>query len=326
MDEGDVRRADDSRLLIADRDRHIRLIDAADVLGVVRNDDIKALRQGVRLHIRQIDGAKRDLVDGVEHRRVAGERDAFRVDRDLGVLAGRAAAVEDLDLQRHVLIFHHIQRHIDRADIHGQIRRIDRISVLVAERERNGIRHGFVQIRARDDDLCAVDGTDHALGACDLHDVIVKRGLFQHVALGHADAREVPADLDRHGDLLLHLKGDGAGASAGDGDARVLHGVWEVQVVAHGIAFRRADARHIDDRRDLVLLMEQLVEVGVLSVELRRNGRSTPSGDDKALILPQDILAGENDRNTSDGAVALGVDDRDDIDPEDACSHKRYDE
>ena len=124
----------------------------------------------------------------------------------------------------------------------------------------------------------------------------------------------------------MHLKGDGAGASAGDGDARVLHGVREVQVVAHGIALRRADARHIDDRRDLVLLLEQLVEVGVLSVELRRNGRSTPSGDDKALILPQDILAGENDGNAGNGAVALGVDDRDDIDPEDACRHKRYDE
>ena len=109
---------------------------------------------------------------------------------------------------------------------------------------------------------------------------------------------------------------DVARRPVGDGDRRVRHSVRQQQIIAQRVIPRAADLRHVDHRRDLFLVLFQLLHVGILAREADRHHILIVAGEHQSLILPQHLSPRERDRNVGDRGRPLRVHDRHHVDPQ----------
>ena len=265
---------------------------------------------------------KLDRIETVEHGGVAGERNGLGLVIPIKIGKLRAAALGELHLNGHDLIFDDLHRDLDRVGAERQLRRVDLRAVLVQQHDGDGFGDGLVHIAALDGDLDVVDGIDDRLRPLDGDGVKIKAGAVEHIALGDLDAGEIAPHLDGLADLPLDGEGDIGRGFVHLCDRRGGHGAGERDVVGHGVVLRAAHLGHVDHGLQLVLMLVERLEISVFAVKMHGDELLIVAGDDKPVILAQDLRAGERHGDIADGQIDVRVHDGHDVDPQ---AHGRKD-
>ena len=319
----------DSKLLdglVLELHLHLGLLDTGDVGTALGQGNHPGDGFGIAHQAGQIQIGKANGLDGLNDRCIAGDADGRRLNVDGHIVHRGAAAINHRDLQRYILEHGYRQRHLNFRNVGGDFRALNDIAVQIHQGIRQAGGDGLIHIFPLEGDHGVIHIVDQLSGAFDDN--------FAHILgdpLGQIPGHHlhIGDDLHRHGLLgqLIQGNGDLGGTLPGEGDALVGNrgGQRDIaHIIREGKLRGAAQAGDVDLHLQLHLVVQELIELGVFSVKGQRHARGHIAlGDDEVVVLPENVLPGEDHRDIVKGLIALGILHRDNIDPNSHGNHQR---